>query len=49
MTTGATRSLELPVKEFQSIFSFCAAGLSSRENSKVEYTYGWYLASAEIK
>jgi hypothetical protein len=31
MATGATRSLELIVKEFQSIFSFWAAGLSSRE------------------
>jgi hypothetical protein len=30
MATGATRSLELLVKEFQSIFSFWAAGLSSR-------------------
>jgi hypothetical protein len=39
---GATRSLELFIKEFQSIFSFWAAG----ENSKVEYTYGWYSASA---
>jgi hypothetical protein len=28
--TGATRSLELLVEEFQSIFSFWAAGLSSR-------------------
>jgi hypothetical protein len=26
----ATHSLELLIKEFQSIFSFCAAGLSSR-------------------
>jgi hypothetical protein len=30
MATGTTRSLELLVKEFQSIFSFWAAGLSSR-------------------
>jgi hypothetical protein len=45
MTTGATCSLELFVEEFQSIFSFWAAG----ENSKVEYTYGWYSASARIK
>jgi hypothetical protein len=30
MATGATRSLELLVKEFQSIFSFWAAGLSSK-------------------
>jgi hypothetical protein len=39
-TTGmenvATRSLEHLVEEFQSIFSFWAAG----ENSKDEYTYG---------
>jgi hypothetical protein len=49
MTTGATRSVELLVEEFQSIFSFGAADLSSRGNSKVEYTYGWYSASAGIK
>jgi hypothetical protein len=30
MTTGATRSVELLVEEFQSIFSFGAADLSSR-------------------
>jgi hypothetical protein len=30
MATGVTRSLELLIKEFQSIFSFWAAGLSSR-------------------
>jgi hypothetical protein len=42
---GATRNLELLVKEFQSIFSFWVVG----ENSKVEYTYGWYSASAGIK
>jgi hypothetical protein len=47
--TGATRSLELFIEEFQSIFSFWAAGLSSRGNSKVEYTYCWYSASAGIK
>jgi hypothetical protein len=29
MATGATRSLELLIEEFQSIFSFWAAGLSS--------------------
>jgi hypothetical protein len=28
--TGATHSLELLVEEFQSIFSFSAAGLSSK-------------------
>jgi hypothetical protein len=49
MATGATRNLEFLVEEFQSIFSFWAAGLSRGENSKVEYTYGWYLASAGIK
>jgi hypothetical protein len=42
MATGATRSLELLIKDFQSTFSFLVAG----ENSKVEYTYGWYSASA---
>jgi hypothetical protein len=31
MATGATHSLELLVKEFRTIFSFCAVGLSSRE------------------
>jgi hypothetical protein len=47
MATGATRSIELLVEGFQSIFSFRATGLSSRgKNSKVEYTYGWYSASA---
>jgi hypothetical protein len=30
MATGATCSLELLIEEFQSIFSFGAAGLSSR-------------------
>jgi hypothetical protein len=30
MTIGATRSLEFLVKEFQSILSYLAAGLSSR-------------------
>jgi hypothetical protein len=45
MTTGATRNLELLIEEIQSIFSFWAAG----ENSKVEYTYGWYSTSAGIK
>jgi hypothetical protein len=40
--TGATRSVDLLVKEFLFIFSFWAAG----ENSKVEYTYGWYSSSA---
>jgi hypothetical protein len=45
MTTGATLSLELLVEEFQSILSFLAAG----GNSKVEYTYSWYSASAGIK
>jgi hypothetical protein len=50
MATRATRNLELIVKEFQSIFSFRAGGLSSRgENSKVEYTYGSYSASVGIK
>jgi hypothetical protein len=49
MATGKTRSIELLIEEFQSIFSFGAAGLSSRENSKVEYTYGWYSASIENK
>jgi hypothetical protein len=29
-TTGATRSIELLIEEFQSIFSFWAAGLSSK-------------------
>jgi hypothetical protein len=43
--TGATRYLELLIEEFQSIFFFWAAGLSS----KVEYTYGWYSESAGIK
>jgi hypothetical protein len=42
MAIGATHSLELLIEEFQSIISFLAAG----ENSKVEYTYGWYSASA---
>jgi hypothetical protein len=41
----ATRSLELLVEEFQYIFTFWVAG----ENNKVEYTYGWYSASAGIK
>jgi hypothetical protein len=45
MTTGATRSLELLVEEFQPIFSFWVAG----KNIKVEYTYGWYSVSAENK
>jgi hypothetical protein len=49
MITEATCTLELLIKEFQSILSFCAAGLSSRGNSKVEYTYDWYSASAGIK
>jgi hypothetical protein len=48
-TNWAGASLELLIKEFQSIFIFWAAGLSSRGNSKVEYTYGWYSASAGIK
>jgi hypothetical protein len=30
MATGATRNLELLIKEFQSIFFFLAAGLSSK-------------------
>jgi hypothetical protein len=30
MATGATCNLELLIEEFQSIFSFSAAGLSSR-------------------
>jgi hypothetical protein len=49
MATGATRSLELHIEEFQSIFSFWTAGLNSRGNSKVEYTYDWYSASAVNK
>jgi hypothetical protein len=44
MATGATHILELLGEEFQSIFSFWVAG----ENSKVEYTYGLYSASAGI-
>jgi hypothetical protein len=37
---GAMSSLELLIKEFQSIFSFGAAGLSSR---------GWYSANTVNK
>jgi hypothetical protein len=48
MATGATHNLELHVEELQSIFSFCATCLYNRGNSKVEYTYGWYSASAGI-
>jgi hypothetical protein len=46
--TGAAHNLELLIEEFQSIFSFLAAGLYSRGNSKVEYNYGWYSTSAGI-
>jgi hypothetical protein len=35
-------SLELLIKEFQSIFTF----LATAENNKIEYTYGWYSVSA---
>jgi hypothetical protein len=50
MATGVAHNLELLIEEFHSIFSFWVAGLSSRgENSKVEYTYGWYSASAGNK
>jgi hypothetical protein len=49
MATGATHGLELLIEEFQSIFSFRAAFCVAGENSKVEYTYGWYSASAGIK
>jgi hypothetical protein len=45
MASRAIRSLNLLIEEFQSTFSIRAAG----ENSKVEYTYGWYSASAGIK
>jgi hypothetical protein len=45
MATGATRILEFLVEEFQSTVSFGAAG----ENSKVEYTYGWYSTSVRNK
>jgi hypothetical protein len=31
IATGAAQSLELLVEEFQSIFTFCAVGLYSRE------------------
>jgi hypothetical protein len=43
--TGAAHRLELLIEEFQYIFSFWVAG----KNSKVEYTYGWYSASAGNK
>jgi hypothetical protein len=48
-TTEVTRNPELLIEDFQSIFSFCAVGLYLGENSKVEYTYGWYSVSAGIK
>jgi hypothetical protein len=42
---GVIARLELLIEESQIFFNFWAVGLSSRENSKVEYTYGWYKAS----
>jgi hypothetical protein len=43
-------SLELLIEEFfKTISTFGAAGLYSRGNSKVEYTYGWFSASAGMK
>jgi hypothetical protein len=41
--------LELHIVVLQIFFIFWEAGLSSRENSKVEYTYGWYSASARTQ
>jgi hypothetical protein len=49
IATGVVQSLQLLVEEFKSIFTFWVAGLYNRKNSKVEYTYGWYSASAGIK
>jgi hypothetical protein len=49
IATVVAHSLELIIEEFQSIFTFGAAGLYNRGNSKVEYTYGWYSVSAGIK
>jgi hypothetical protein len=42
---GAFAHLEHHIEVLHILFSFWAAGLYSRgENSKVEYTYGWYSA-----
>jgi hypothetical protein len=43
--TGVIARLELLIKESQIFFSFWVVGLSSMENSNVEYTYGWYSVS----
>jgi hypothetical protein len=40
--TGATRNLELLIEEFQSIFSFWAAALSSRRKSQ-GWVYLWWV------
>jgi hypothetical protein len=46
---GAIARLEHHIELLQIFFSFWAAGLYSRGNSKVEYTYGWYSASVGNK
>jgi hypothetical protein len=46
---GAIARLEHRIKVLQIFFTFWAASLSAGENSKVEYTYGWYSASARNK
>jgi hypothetical protein len=46
--TGATRILELLVKEFI-LSSYSEQQVLVGENSKIEYTYGWYSANAVNK